>query len=435
MRGEAAPYVFARRLSRRLPFFYGWVIVYIAFLSVFLTGATTFFGLQLFVAPMHEDTGWSHASIFAGMFVRFVAGSFAGFLLGPFADRRGGPQRMLLAGVLIDAASMFALRWVETPAQFLLLYGVAGGIGSTGMRLVQAALVPKWFVARRGSAVSFATLGGGMSALVMVPVVALLIEETGWRDAWSALGVIILVTVLPCVPLAVRAPEDIGLLPDGGEAAQFAGRRRTAATELSYTLKGALRTWQLWVLLLATLCGAYSLNAGSVLLVPYFREIGFSATTAAAAVSVYGLFSVGARFLWGYSADRFGVRPAMVAQALLTGMGSVFLLQIEDRTGLYLVVSFLGLNLGGFPALAQLAWPEFFGRAHVGSIVGFTQLFTTFASAAGPFIGGLVHDHTGSYEAPLASLAVSWFACALFMFAVRPLRRPEAAPAGVAALE
>lgn len=415
------------RLAGRLPFFYGWIIVYIGFLGVFLSGATSFWGLPVFVGPMHQDTGWSHASIFGGIALRSLVAAACGLFAGRLADRRGGPSLMLLAGLLIDGSAMASLRWVQSPAEFLLLYGVVGGIGSTGLRLLQATLVPKWFVARRGTAVGFASMGGGMSALIMVPVVSLLVDELGWRDAWAALALIMALLVLPCVPLAVRAPEDIGLRPDNGVAPrQRAGRPRvTAETEQSFTLAQAVRTWRLWLLLLAMAFGSYSLNVNTLVLVPYFEEIGFSAAVAASGVSVYGLFSVFARFIWGGLADRLTARPAIAIQASLTGGAALLLLQIGGTSSLYGAVAVQGVVLGGFPTLQSLIWPEFFGRRHIGAIIGMTQLFTTLAAAGGSVAAGWIHDTTGTYAANLWLVAATWLICAALTMAVRPGRQPQ----------
>ena len=420
MTTEAPELPFAGRLARRLPFFYGWVIVSISFLSVFLMGATTYWGLQIFIAPMNEDTGWSHTSIVAGLFVRFIAGAVVDFLLGHLADRRNGARTLLLVGTLIDAAAMAALYWVDSPAQFILLYGVVGGAGNAGLRLFQATLIPKWFLFRRGAAFGLSTMGGGVSAMIMVPVIAFMIEGLGWRSSWPALAAIMVVVVLPCVPLAVRAPEDIGLLPDNGAPPPSRPRAPEAQAERSYTLGEAMRTWRLWLLLLAVTSGSYSLGTNTFVLVPYFREVGFSTGVAASAISVYGFASFSTRLVWGSIADRFGVRPALVVQALLTAFAASFLLQIDGRATLYGVAAFQGAVLSGFPALQSLVWPEFFGRRHIGAIVGLTSLFGTFASASGPLIAGLVFDSTGSYESSIWVLVVTWAACGIVMLALRP---------------
>jgi MFS family permease len=411
----------AGRLATRLPFFYGWVIVYICFVSVFMMGATTFWGIPVFVVPMSDDTGWSHGGIFLGLAARMIVGAGAGLLVGHIADRRWGAAKLLLLGVTIDALALVSLRWVENPFQFVLVYGVIGGMGNTGMRLVQATLLAKWFVARRGTAVGFAANGGGVSALVMVPITAFLIDQFGWRDAWAALGAIMAISLIPLVPLALRAPEDIGQLPDNGVQPRARGRA-SAADEQSYRLSDVLFTWQFWLLMLAALFGMYSLQTHTVVMVPYFKEIGFSSAQAAAGLSVYGAFSIALRFVWGWMADRFTVRRAIMVQAVLTAIGALILLQVTSATTLYIAMAFQGMMLSGYPPLQILLWPEFFGRLHIGSIVGLTQLFVTLAGAIGPYIAGRVYDETGTYEWTLWLLVATWLVCAGLMVIVRPAR-------------
>ena len=410
---------FAARVAARLPFFYGWIIIYISFFSVFMMGAISFWGIPVFVGPMHNDTGWSHGSIFTGLALRMVVGAFGGLLFGHLADRRGWPPRLLLIGILIDAAALISLRWADSAWQFVLLYGVVGGAGNTGMRVVQSTLVAKWFVARRGTAVGFSANGGGVSALVMAPLTAFLISQLGWRDAWTALAAIMLAILLPCVPLAVRSPEDIGLLPDNG-LGPAASSRRSASTERSYRLSELVGTYRFWFLMLTMLIGTYSLQTHTVVMLPYFQEIGFSSGVAAASLSVYGVFSIGMRFAWGILADRYSVRRAIIIQAVLTAIGALILLQVAGIATVYIAMAYQGMTLSGFPPLSILLWPEFFGRMHIGSIVGLTQFFSTIAGAIGPVIAGFVYDQTGTYEGALWFLVGSWLLCATFMTVLKP---------------
>ena len=105
----------ARRVAERLPFFYGWVIVFLGFLGVFMMGATTFWAIPVFIGPMEDDTGWSRGAIFGALTVRFIVGAFFGMLLGRFIksvglksnDRTLGGTFGLVRGVVIGLA--FAL--------------------------------------------------------------------------------------------------------------------------------------------------------------------------------------------------------------------------------------------------------------------------------------------------------------------------------------
>jgi MFS family permease len=414
----------ARLVARRLPFFYGWVIVFVSFLCVFIMGATTFWALPVFVGPMHDETGWSHTVIFLGLSVNFLATGFGGLIFGRFTDLKGGASKLLLIGLLVDVAAIIALRWVQEPWQFLFLYGVVAGLGGTSIRLVQATLISKWFVARRGNAVGMASNGGSISALIMVPLTAVLIDAFGWRDAWSVLGVIALLVILPLVPLVVRAPEDIGLEPDNGYRAP-AGRRN-AAVERSYHLSEVVRMGSFWFLLFGVLVGNYSLQAHTVVMVPHLEDIGYSSAEAATALSMYGLFSLGMRFVWGNLADSRGVRIAIVAQSALSAVGAFLLMQIGGYWTLYPIIAFQGLMMSGYPPLQIMVWPEFFGRAHLGSIVGITQPFTVIAGALAPVVTGFLFDQTDSYDAALWMLVGTWLLCSTVMIVVQPGGRSPA---------
>jgi MFS family permease len=409
-------------VALRLPFFYGWVIVGICFLTVFLVGTTSFWGMTVFVGPMHDDTGWSNGAILGALALRSIVAAFTGLIAGHFVDRPSGAKFLLLAGIIVDGLSMASLRWVDSPGQFLFLYGVVGGIGNTGQRLLVSTLVPKWFVAKRSMAIGFAQVGGSLSALFMVPILALVIDVAGWRDAWVFLAALLAVVLVPCVALVVRAPEDIGLLPDNGVTSASTRARVTADTERSYTLHEATHSWRLWLLLLAMLFGTYSLSAHTVVMVPWYKEIGFSSAVAASAMSAYGIFSIISRFLWGYVADRITTRYAIVFQSLMTAFGSILLLHIDSQAGMYAAAAYMGLTLSGYPILSSLVWPEFFGRRHIGSIVGTAQFFIAFANAGAQVVAGVLSDRSGTYETTIWLVMGTWAVCAALMLVLRPAR-------------
>ncbi|MBM3939709.1 MAG: MFS transporter [SAR202 cluster bacterium] len=416
-----------------LPFYFGWTMVATSFMTMFVSNGMAFWGLQVFVGPMQADTGWPRAEIMGALTLRWIVGGFGGLLAGGFFDKKHGPLLVMLAGTLLDGGSMMALYWADSSFQFMLLFGVAGGIGSIGTgRLVSSALVPKWFVAKRGMAMGIAAAGSGVSALVMSPLANAINEAVGWRAGWVWMGALTLALLLPFVPLVRRAPEDMGLLPDNGEAPKPRPGKRsrmTAAAERSYTLGEAMRSPTMWVLTAAMSVGLFSMSTNASSMVPFFKSIGFSAQIAAWGLAVYGAFSFISRFIWGAVADRFTVRQAIVMQAVMTSVGIGFNLSIRNEPMLFAVAAFHGLALGGFVVLQPLIWPAYFGRKHLGSITGVTQFITTFVLAAGPLYAGAVFDATGTYTWAYRTLLGTWLLCALLTFAVKPMRDKRATPA------
>jgi MFS family permease len=170
--------------------------------------------------------------------------------------------------------------------------------------------------------------------------------------------------------------------------------------------------------------------------VPYFKEIGFSSSVAASAISVYGGASLVARFFWGYLADKYSIRHAIVLQGALTAGAALSLLVVTNEATLYVTALYGGACLGGFPILQSLVWPFFFGRRYLGSIMGVTQLFMSFANAGGPVLAGLLSDATGTYESAIWLLLLTWGVCVGVMLLIRtgsasrPAIEVATAPAG-----
>ena len=396
-------------------------------MTMFVSNGTAFWALQVFVGPMQEDTGWTRAGIMGALTVRWIVAGVGGLLLGFVLDKRHGPVLLLLFGTLLDGGSMAALYWVDSQFEFLLLFGLVGGVGSIGTgRLIVAVLIPKWFVMRRGIAMGIAATGSGLSALVVSPLAHILVESVGWRVGWVWLGVLTLVLLLPLALLVRRSPEDIGLRPDGALSPDSVSPQAGAANqERSATVSEALRSPALWLLTLATSAGLFSMSTNASSMVPYFESIGFTPAVAASGLAVYGAFSTLSRFIWGYVADRISVRRAIVLQAVLTAGGIALYLSAGNQVTLYLIVAYHGLMLGGFVVLQPLVWPEYFGRRSLGAITGVTQFFTTFVLAAGPVFAGAVFDATDAYLWAYRTLIGTWLLTALLMVVVRPSRARE----------
>ncbi len=154
--------------------------------------------------------------------------------------------------------------------------------------------------------------------------------------------------------------------------------------------------------------------------VPYFTDIGFTPDTAVLAVTVYGLFALVARMMWGFLAERFHVRHCLIAMSLGAAAGMFFLMNIRSPTTLFAYAAFHGLTLGGYPVLNPLTWAQYFGRTFLGTIRGVVSPLSLIASGGGPLLAGLVYDETGSYLPAFWVLLVAWLLCALTLALARP---------------
>jgi len=236
---------------------------------------------------------------------------------------------------------------------------------------------------------------------------------------------VLVIAALPAL-LLVTQPEDIGLEPDGdkGETDGTGAVRRRVSGEYSFTAGDAFKTRTLWLLILVAIFGGVTNSAYPANMVSAYVDRGFSAAEGAAALSGYGLLSFGSRFLWGYLSDKLHVRTLLLMVSVYTGCVIPLFLVLPGNS-LLVAGALTGAGTGGWVALSQVVWGEYFGRANLGSIVGKTRPIITFFGAAGPiYIAGLA-DLTGSYGASIGVFALSWALCAGCLLLVRPPQRPE----------
>ena len=189
-------------------------------------------------------------------------------------------------------------------------------------------------------------------------------------------------------------PEDVGLLPDGdrdhapGAPSEGGRPRPSRVSEVSLTGRQALRSPAFWFIILAFALGGLGLQGFQSNWIPYLEGKGFAAGTAAVAITVYGIFSVSARMLWGLLADRFQVRYLIVIQSLLTASSVLLLLYVIGPVMLFTFVVCFGLTMGGSFLLRPLIVANYFGRMHIGAITGYMRPFQATTDGHWPRRGG-----------------------------------------------
>ena len=306
-------------VGRRGRFYYGWVIVGVAFLGSGIGSGVSLWGASVFVIPMTEDLGWSRAAFFSGYTVRAAVVGVLAPVVGPWTDTRAGPRALAAGGAVLLGLSLVLLRYTDSLWQFLLLFGVAGGLADLGSGfMVAQTLVPKWFVRRRGRALGIAIAGVGIGATVFPGAVSALVETVGWRDAWLWLGIGAGGVSLALALLIRTRPEDMGLLPDGA-AAGSPVPENNRREERSLTRAEALRTPAFWLLMASFALAGFGIMGFQSNWVPFLLERDFSAAQASFGILFYGVISGLSRPVWGLVSERVAPRFLMAAVTAVTG--------------------------------------------------------------------------------------------------------------------
>ena len=109
-------------LSKRLPFYYGWVIVLSAGLSMFVRNAAGSLTIAVFVYPMEADLGWSRTEI-AGAASLGGLLSIVGAPVTGWACDKFGVRWVLLVGVFLLGITTISLSWATLLVTFYAAFG------------------------------------------------------------------------------------------------------------------------------------------------------------------------------------------------------------------------------------------------------------------------------------------------------------------------
>lgn len=281
--------------------------------------------------------------------------------------------------------------------------------------------------------------GVGFGSLVLVPVAGVLVESFGWRTAYVASGLAVLILLTPVALWIRNRPEDLGLLPDGREPSTENPEpvRERAEPSAGLSLGDALRTPTFWMLTVTWLVAMMPLAAVNLHQVPFLTDLGLSTRAASLAAGVVGGMSIIGRIGFGFLSERYAIQRiyALCYFLMAVGMGSLWATSLFGVAALVFYAAFFGVAVGGALALSPLLVGDFFGMRALGEVFGLLGLAATIGGAVGGTGAGFLFDATGSYDVVFAlCVGIELFGCALMLMVRRPLPpEPNAARAAPAA--
>jgi len=391
---------------QHLPFFYGWVIVAVAFVTMGV-GVNARTAFSLLFPPILDEFGWDRG---------VTAGAFSfGFLvsaaLSPFIGRlmeRRGPRVVIEMGVGVMTAGFLLATLVRQPWHLYATLGMLVGAGGNCLGYTAHALfLPNWFVRRRGLALSLAFSGVGVGSIIVLPWLQTIIASDGWRAACWAAGLLVLALLAPLNLLLRWKPEELGLEPDGDRASHdvAAASRRTNVVDpawvaVDWTLARALRTARFWWIVVGYVTGMFAWYAVQVHQTKYLVEIGFGASDAAWALGFVSFAAIPGQIGFGHLSDRIGrewIWTVGCAGFAVCYLALLLMAHAPTPTLLYLMIASQGVLGYSLTSVIGAIPAEIFEGRHYGTIFGTLMLAAIAGGAAGPWLTGLLHDGTGSY--------------------------------------
>ena len=377
--------------------YYGWVIAWTSFGVLTLAyGVQYCFGV--FLPFIQEDLGISRKEGTLAFALYVFVYSALSAVSGWLTDRKG-PRFVLVIGAFFLGGGYLLTSRAHTSLQLVLSLGLVAATGMSAAFVPCNATVVRWFLHRRGKALSISTSGSSFATVVNPLVMGGLVDHFGWRTLYVVGAVIVFIALMVGARLMARDPEAKGLsLADelGGKPPPLAGEG--AVETRSLNVRQAAATVDFWLIVGVFLFTWLVVFVPLVHLSPYVKDAGASSALGAALVSVVGVGGLLGRGLSGNASDRVGRLLTLTATLVMQMVAFFTFAATTSLPVLFPAAALFGMGYGGstvlFPALAG----DRFGRAHAGAIVGAVFASAGSLAAIGPYAAAWIRDSTNSYR-------------------------------------
>ena len=395
-------------------FYYGWVILFVGFMTMFICYVVKVNLTSLFYTPITEELGITRTAFTQTNTIMTISMLVSSAFIGKIYKKY--PVKYVLTGCVALTSVCYVLMAGATSLWQLYLLCAIQGLGWGGAtNLPVTIMVSNWFGPKiKGTAMSIGMLGSGAGALVWVPLANHIIANYGWRAGYLALAAINAIMIPLALALVVSMPADRGFETRVGdpspEEVTAAGGVSTQKTGI--TGKQALRTTRWWLQWLAGLVTMIGASAFSTQCVAYFTDITGDSTKAAGIYAgALGTLILG-KFLLGVFSDILHIkRTAVIAPFFYAAM---FIAMMLSATDMKFSTWMLPLYMigGSVPSVIPfLITARNFGDKEYSVLSGWMNMAGNIGQIIGPTIAAFIFDITGTYQ-------LAWIIFAVLMVLV-----------------
>ncbi|KAL6691788.1 major facilitator superfamily domain-containing protein [Trichoderma pleuroticola] len=305
---------------------------------------------------------------------------FGGVYIGPVFDKYG-PRWLVIAGCACTVGALIGMSFCTELWQFILSFGILGGMGTSLTFTPCIAAVGHWFKARRGFATGLASTAGGIGGIVFPLMLTDLFARIGFGWATRVLALICLVCGLIGISL-VRSR-----LPPAKNATAHPDFR------IFRQIPFLLTTLSIFLL-------EFSLFIPLAYIATYAQDQGFGDAFAYHLLPIMNAGSVIGRALPGYYADVVGAFNVCIFSVVLSLVSClcVWLPLGHTKAGIIIFSLLFGFGSGNSIAIAPVCIGRMCKTQEYGRYYATTYTIVSFACLIGiPIAGSIVQANGGSY--------------------------------------
>ncbi|WP_339259095.1 MFS transporter [Lysinibacillus sp. FSL K6-3209] len=404
---------------------YSWFVLTITFFSIIVAGITLS-SSGVFIGPFEQEFGWDRSIIamaFAiSLFLYGISGPFMAALLEVI-----GLKKMMVAAMVILVIGISLTLLMQQAWQLIIIWGFIIGLGASLFLTVLSPFVANhWFEKRRGLALGILTASTATGQLVLLPVLAMMIENYSWR--WAITLIIVLSSIMLIIILLFmkNKPMDVGLLAYGLDEERLEEVVENKKNPIVIAFNGlfaAVKVKAFWLLAGSFfICGLSTSGLIGTHFVSYCISFGIPLVTAASFLSFMGIFNLVGTTLSGWLSDRFDNRWLLFWYYLLRGASLVLLPYALVQGSLPLLIMFTvfyGLDwIATVPPTVSIS-RQIFGTQKSGIIYGWIFASHQAGAAVAAYGGGLIYKLFNSYTWAFFLAGVFCVLASLFVIIVK----------------
>ncbi len=365
------------------------------------------YGFSALALPLQREFGASMRDVALATTCLSLASSFGAPLAGRLIDR-WSIRKLMLLGAAMLAIGFGLVSQAQQLWQVWLAYALILPMANLLLgQLTSAALITRWFTARRGSAMGLSALGTSLGGFVFPVLLTAVSTLLGWRMAVALIALVTAVLVAAIVYFVV----------DDGPRPTESSTPETGPQVSAHTIIAQPAFWIITLAVGIKIATYFGLINN---LAAYAGTVGVSELRAATLVSTLSLASMAGKLGFGYIADRAPLKWLFFGALVLTVLSFGVLVMASGYPSLFAACLLLGLATGGMLPMWSLIVAEQLGEAGFGRAMGLTNLCMVPLTASASPLAGWVFDTTGSYHGViLSSMAVLTLA-ALLVVALKP---------------
>lgn len=375
--------------------------------------------LGLFLTPMSVANGWGRDVFAFALAVQMLLWGAAQPFAGAIADRFG-PVLVMCVGALVYSAGLAWMAHATSSGELFLSAGVLIGFGLAGTSFTiiigsfGKLLPPEW----RTLSFGLGTAASSFGQFLFSPLAVGLNNTAGWFSTLLFFAAMVLVIM----------PLSIGI----SRPRMAAGASPAAAQSVSAALREALGHPSFLYLIAGYFTCGFQVFFITIHLPAYLVDRGLSVDIGAVTLAMIGLFNIVGSVSSGYLSN---IMPKRYILALIYFLRSLVIL-------VFIMLPVSSMSAGIFGAVIGLLWLStipptqglvavMFGTRWLTMLAGFAFFSHQVGGFLGVWLGGILYERTGSYD------AVWYFAIALGIVSAlinlpiveKPVHRPAAAAA------